>query len=1047
MLATLVAVFILSGSAGLIYESLWSRYLGLFVGHSAYAQIIVLVIFLGGMSLGAHLVGQRSARVRSPLIWYAAVEVAVGVIALFFHEIFQGTTGWAYTSIFPSASGVGLLVAKWLIAGLLILPQSILLGTTFPLMTAGVIRLARADQAPGRILGLLYFANSIGAAVGVLLAGFVFIELAGLPGTLLIAGFMNVIAGAAVFLLARHQERAARVADSPEHTTAKTVSVTSDDAAQGNVDGAVTGTVSPVGGFGPHWRALLIVSFGTAVASFIYEIAWIRMLSLVLGSATHSFELMLSAFILGLALGALWIRNRADRVDDPVMYLGAVQWVMGLLAVATLPLYLMSFDWMGIVINTVQTNERGYRVFQLSRYFLAMIVMLPATFCAGMTLPLITRVLMRGGAGERAIGAVYAVNTLGSIVGVVLAGLVLMPLLGLKTLLIVGALLNIGLGIWLVMRSNRGTAERGSSGGRRFGVDRESSLFIPLIATAAAMLVVAAGAKFDLVRLTSGVYRHGIVERSAGYAIPFYEDGRTATVSVRRTLDGFVTLATNGKPDASMERAWMDTSRLNVGRRQLRRDIATQLLLPVIALAHAPTARNAAVIGHGSGMSSHVLLGSPHIAEAVTIEIEPEMIAASHVFRPANSRVFDDPRSTFVIDDAKSYFASARRKFDLILSEPSNPWVSGVSGLFTHEFYGRVRDQLAPNAVFGQWLHLYELNDGLVTSVMAAIDRVFPFYEVFFTSNLDILIVAALDTLVEPRWDVVNYPGIAADLRRVVPMGAESFEALRLGGRDVLHPLVLSHGPPNSDYFPALDLGAERMRFMRESAEGYESLSSGRFDVVAALTGRRAGFGTLTVPATPEIDRPLALALGARLRALRTMSPELIAAMPRDEVTRSAMYRVDALERVISAAAPPADWHEFMRAVVEADRDLHGGTAGVVDSAFFRRLRSFVNRAGAPVEARAGIDFLEGIGSWNWPLAATAGRTLIASSDTVDWIPDVLLRNGAAVANVILRDTTEAKHVLQTFAKRTYDDPFRERLIASYLVYSDSTLRRRRGWQ
>jgi hypothetical protein len=132
---------------------------------------------------------------------------------------------------------------------------------------------------------------------------------------------------------------------------------------------------------------------------------------------------------------------------------------------------------------------------------------------------------------------------------------------------------------------------------------------------------------------------------------------------------------------------------------------------------------------------------------------------------------------------------------------------------------------------------------------------------------------------------------------------------------------------------------------------------------------------------------------------------------------------------------------------VDVDRDRHAGTAGVIDSAFFTRVRSFVNRTGAPVEARAGVDFLEGIGSWNWPLAATAARTLLASTDSVEWIPDVLLRNGAAVASIILGDTTEAKHVLQTFAKRTYEDPFRERLIASYLVYSDSTLRRRRGWQ
>lgn len=1031
MIATLVAVFVLSGAAGLIYESIWSRYLGLFVGHSAYAQIIVLVIFLGGMSLGAHLAGRWSRRLRSPLVWYAGIEIAVGILAHVFHNVFSVSTTWAYASVFPSVSGATLISLKWIIASALILPQSVLLGATFPLMSAGVIRLAGAEDAPGRLLGLLYFANSLGAAAGVLFAGFYLIEAYGLPGTLLVAGFMNVIAGAVVFLVARGHERfgAQRPPPSPE----------SAPVAVGNASDATN----------PLWRPLLLVSFGTAVASFIYEIAWIRMLSLVLGSATHSFELMLSAFILGLALGALWIRTRADRLADPVRFLGIVQWMMGVLAVVTLPLYIASFDWMSAVLQTVQQNESGYRLFQLTRYAIALLVMLPATFCAGMTLPLITRMLMRGGAGERAIGTVYAVNTLGSILGVALAGLVLMSLLGLKRLLVLGAIIDIGLGVWLLTRfgfsADRLPAESGEPRpGTRF--HPAPSLTIPVIATLAFLGLVAFLTKFDLTRITSGVYRHGVVERSTSYTFPFYKDGRTATVSVRRGLDGFVTLATNGKPDASMEKAWMDSSATDSGR-QLRRDIATQFLLPLITLAHAPQARHVAVIGFGSGMSSHVLLGSPRVREVVTIEIEPEMINASRLFRPANGRVFDDRRSTFVIDDAKSYFASSGRTFDLILSEPSNPWVSGVSGLFTREFYSRVKTQLAPNGVFGQWLHLYELSDGLVTSVIAAIDTVFPAYEVFYTSNADILIVAATSALRAPDWTVVTLPGIAHDLRRVVPLGAESFEALRLGGREVLHPLVLSHGSANSDFFPVLDLGAERMRFMHESADGYTGLTDGRFDVVAALTGRRAGFGSIGVAAVPEVGRPVALSLGTRLRAIRTLPASVTDQMPRDEELRAALYRRDQLDRVSAATSPPADWHSWMKAVVEVDADLHGGTAGVADTAFFGSMRRFAASQGAPVEARAGVEFLHGIGTWDWAKSATASETLIATSDSVEWIPEVLLRNGAAVSYIMLGDTTGARDVLRKFARRTFDDRFRERMIASFLVYQDTALRRRRGWK
>jgi len=1018
LIAALVVVFMLSGAGGLIYESIWSRYLGLFVGHSAYAQIIVLVIFLGGMSLGAHLAGRWSTRLRSPLLWYAGIELAVGILAHVFHDTFLATTSWAYESVFPSLAGTTLIVVKWAIASAMILPQSVLLGATFPLMSAGVIRMARAEASPGRLLGLLYFANSIGAAVGVLFAGLVLIETVGLPGTLIVAGFMNVIAGLAAGLIARTHARQL-LNEEVRPSTVVAPAESTGPAAPSTRSSAEIGDV----------RVLLWVAFGTAVASFVYEIAWIRMLSLVLGSATHSFELMLSAFVLGLALGAFWIRGRADQLANPMRFLGIVQWVMGVLAVATLPLYVESFDWMASVLRTVQQNENGYRVFLMTRYLVALLVMLPATFCAGMTLPLITRMLMRGGSGERAIGTVYAVNTLGSIVGVILAALVLMPLLGLKRLLVFGALVDIALGVWLVLRSSR------------------LSLRVPVLGTAAILLLVAVMSKFDLARLTSGVYRHGVVERKGTYSFPFYKDGRTATVSMRRGMDGFVTLATNGKPDASMEKAWMDSTEAPSEQRQLRRDIATQLLLPLITLAHAPRAQHVAVIGHGSGMSSHVLLGSPHVREAVTIEIEPEMIKASRFFRPANRRVFDDKRSHFVIDDAKAYFASSGRKFDLILSEPSNPWVSGVSGLFTQEFYTRVKHQLAPGGVFGQWLHLYELSDGLVTSVIAAIDTVFPSYEIFYTSNADILIVASNAPLPDPNWNVTRFPGIAHDLRHVVAVGPESFEALRLGGRAALHPMVLSHGIANSDYFPVLDLGAERMRFMHESADGYTGLSEGRFDVVAALTGRRAGFGRHAVTATPEIARPSALSLGTRIRAVRTLPSAVVAQLPRDEDLRAALYRVDDLERLSTSSRPPADWHSWMDAVVQVDADLHSGTAGVVDSGFFDKIRRFAAAQGAPAEARAGIEFLQGIGAWNWPQAAVASKTLISSADSVEWIPTLLLRNGAAVSYVMLADTAGAADVLRTFAKRTPDDRIRERLIASYLVYQDATLRKRRGWR
>jgi predicted membrane-bound spermidine synthase len=212
--ALLTLVFVISGAAGLIYESIWSRYLSLLVGHSAYAQIIVLVIFLGGMSLGALLVGQRSERLRQPLLWYAGVEALVGVIGLLFNFAYVDISNLAYETIFPAlAGGWLLLVVKWLLAALLILPQSILLGTTFPLMSAGAIRLLRART--GGMLGLLYFANSLGAAIGVLLAGFVLLARVGLPGTLVTAAIFNFVAAFSVTIAVRLTWRVSTVPDIP----------------------------------------------------------------------------------------------------------------------------------------------------------------------------------------------------------------------------------------------------------------------------------------------------------------------------------------------------------------------------------------------------------------------------------------------------------------------------------------------------------------------------------------------------------------------------------------------------------------------------------------------------------------------------------------------------------------------------------------------------------------------------------------------------------------------------------------------------------------
>jgi hypothetical protein len=413
------------------------------------------------------------------------------------------------------------------------------------------------------------------------------------------------------------------------------------------------------------------------------------------------------------------------------------------------------------------------------------------------------------------------------------------------------------------------------------------------------------------------------------------------------------------------------------------------------------------------------------------------MIAASRAFYPANRRVFDDPRARFVLDDAKSYFAASGRHFDLILSEPSNPWVSGVSGLFTTEFYRRVRTHLADDGVFGQWLHLYELDDALATTVLAALDQNFPSYEIFFTSNSDILIVASNSrALPAPDWSVVNRPGLSGDLRRAIPLTPEALEATRLGGRQLFHPYLATQVTPNSDYHPELDLGAERTRYLKSNADGVSGFGEGRFDIAAALSARKHPFGTTSLSALPEITRVDELARGVRLRMLLEAGRLADTSVRRDNDDAKARVRLDQLERILAGSTPPADWRVWVEEMRESERLLDGGTAGVADESFYARLRAYAARANAPAPARAAIEFLHGLASWDFASASRAGQMLIDARlrDSVDWLPISLVRNGIVVARIQLGDFDGARAAFKAYSRNVDEDPFTARVLAAYLL-------------
>jgi predicted membrane-bound spermidine synthase len=753
------ALFAASGFAGLIYESIWTHYLKLFLGHAAYAQSLVLVVFMGGMAAGSALCGRLSTRIANPLAGYALVEAIVGGCALAFHEVFVLLTDSAHASLLPALGSEWLaLGAKIAVSCLLILPQSVLLGMTFPLMSAGLVR--AQPSASGESVAMLYFTNSLGAAAGVLASGFVLIEAVGLPGTLRAAGAINLALAAAVWALAR-----------PAHEAPLAERASEGERAAG---------------------MLLAVAFLTGLASFVYEISWIRMLSLVLGASTHSFELMLSSFILGLALGGLAVRRHVDAAARPERMLGWVQVTMGLLALATLPVYDLSFDLMETLMKGLARTDAGYVLFNLSGQAIAALVMLPATFCAGMTLPLITGALMRRGAGEAAIGKVYAANTLGAIVGVLLAVHVGLPVLGLKGSMVVASFIDAALGLMLLVH---------------FAPARRDFAFAAA-ACAALFLPMSLAFQLDANKMTAGVFRYGDLASARDARILYGKDGKTSTVHLVQYSDA-ISIRTNGKSDGAINRPGVERGT----------DEVTMVLTGALPLALKPEARTAAVIGIGTGLTTHTLLQSLTIERVETVEIESAMVEASRGFLPRNHAAFADPRGAIFIDDAKTYFSTRNRRYDIIVSEPSNPWVSGVSGLFTREFYRRIQGHLNSGGLLVQWFQLYEIDASLLASVTRALGEVFPHYAVYAASDHDLLIVAGDAPIPRVQGRIFEHAGLAQELRTVHIRTAGDLDARYLGSRATLEPLFASYGmPSNSDYRPVLDLNAARHRFTEKSA-------------------------------------------------------------------------------------------------------------------------------------------------------------------------------------------------------------------------------------
>ncbi|MFK3845991.1 fused MFS/spermidine synthase [Stenotrophomonas sp. NPDC078853] len=788
------------------------------------------MLFMGGMAIGAWWASRRSTDWRYPLLAYGAIELLIGLLGLAFDGIFQGVTGWAYAHLLPGLEGQGATALRWTIATVLVLPQCILLGATFPLMSAGYLRVQ--PQAQGEVLAGLYFANSIGAAAGALASTYLLLPALGLPGAVMVAGALNVLVAVLIYPLARDGESGVGCR----------ASSTLPGGVGDSEGGCRANSTLPEG---RDWTvvAVLCIALLTGASSFVYEITWVRMLSLALGTTLHSFELMLAAFIAGIAFGGLWLRHRADRMVSPLRAAGWVQVLMGLAALASMFVYAQAFEWVGWLMRVIVRSAEGYGMYSVASAVIAVLVMFPAAFFAGMTLPLLTLALLRQGRGEKVIGQVYAFNTVGAIVGVLAAVHVLMPMLGLKYALLVAAVVDVGLGVWLLWPGGVVGAGAGSKAWRptvathqeqeqeQAATHKGAALAIAL--GVAGVIAAVALVRFDPLVLSSSVYRHGGARLHDSAKMLFFKDGQTATVSVFETDRGagpVRSIATNGKVDAGMA--------VSVDQ-EPSGDESTMVLLGALPLALGHGFERVGVIGFGSGLTTHTLLGDPRVGQVDTVEIEPAMVEGAKLFGDRVSRAYTDPRSHIVIDDAKAHFAGSGRRYDLIISEPSNPWVGGTASLFSDEFYAFVPGQLNDGGLFVQWLQLYEITPELVSSVLDGLVDHFSDVRAYLANDSDLIIVATpKGKLPELNAGVFEHPALRAELARVGVHGLDDLRDTYAMGDAALRAYpALYPSPRHSDYHPILTLRAPVARFQQGYVGDVESIMTAPWPLTRAWGG------------------------------------------------------------------------------------------------------------------------------------------------------------------------------------------------------------------
>jgi predicted membrane-bound spermidine synthase len=754
-------LFFCSGATALVYEVVWSKYLSQMLGSTIYAQTVVLAVFMGGLALGNRWFGAKADALKAPVRVYGFVELAIGLYAFFFPNIYA-----AADRVFVSAGSsvlentAALMALKGSLSLLLLIGPTILMGGTLPLL---VVFLQRTSLDAGRRSARFYSVNSLGAVFGSAVAGFYLIQNWGMVASLQLAALVNLIIAGAAILLSRSLE-----------TSPAPVAVAQAEAPV--LDG------KPL-----RWATLLVALTGGI--SMGLEVLASRSMALLFGSSLQSFAIVLISFILGIGLGSAAIASPRFRAFQ------STKAITVLLMAAALWIGLLVFrieSWVDVyryLSSGLGRSSMGYIFHQLLAAGIAMFVLgIPAALIGGV-LPLLIRAGSNGSAMGKQVGRLLTWNTIGAVGGVLLTGFVLMPQLGLRNAFL---FLALGLAVAAVIASYRANAQ-------------------PLVMSAGftSMLLftfMCVGNDSWRNVMSSGVFRARETEVSADALTlrkkhtktHFYEDAPDATVSIEQG-DGIgapadVGLRINGKTDASS-----------------RYDMSTQLLIGHIPLAANPDAKEVFILGLGSGVTGGAILGHPVDHLTIAENCEP-IVRAARYFAPWNRGVLTNPLTRIVCEDARTLLKLSPKKYDVIITQPSNPWMAGVGSVFSQEYYELGKSRLNEGGIMAQWFHVYDMHDGIVALVLRTFASVFPHMEIWDSGSGDLILLGGTKPW-QSNPDVYQRlfarEAVKKDFESIGIQSPQALWARQLASQETAF-AIPGAGPIQTDLFPVLEYEAPR---------------------------------------------------------------------------------------------------------------------------------------------------------------------------------------------------------------------------------------------